>query len=583
MSRRDKNWVGNAVSTYIKTLRPPRISLGEPHDLTHPTEDIASHKSSIWPHDNLYAGRGANTPFFLPSAAVSTGSVSPSHEGSYAPQFPPATTFQVGPVSETVLNRPQFKISPAETSAVETGAVGIGEVKSRTAATDKVETEKNIGSSEIIKSAATNQPTTEETEQFIEQNNGDEEESHDQANIKEAEVHIPLSNRIHIVGFNIQARFFAHALASKPDIPIEILAHHPKVMRRWGEENRELNLFSKQGYFISSTRIPCPSPVIDPLHQYPELSKESDFLDNIILDTTTGAVLPSLKELRHRIDRQTTICLLHPGLGLVERINEAIFPDPYDRPTYILGHSTHKVARVSDHMYSIKQEREGTLYLYGLPKFDSSTPANAFIALEGLRKSQHFIKLLSVESLNVVGLPDVRFLTWKLPWIIFSSITDSICVALGIKYNQIIPNLHARAIWENLLDETISIVAKLPELQETPHRIDYFTRPSFRRKMRTYLAAQKTNASPWVKHVRMGTEPPVDYFNGYLVRRAEELGLDSKHNKTAMDLVKARLSARRWELRWDVRSLSQYMTDTDTIPGEQPAPSLDDDPDLDVE
>ncbi|KAI0535294.1 hypothetical protein GGR58DRAFT_529591 [Xylaria digitata] len=573
MSRRDKNWVGNRLDLGMKSVHRP-LSRALPR---------IPRRSSTWPLDNLYAGRGANIPFFFPSAAVATGSFSPSHERSYLPpHFPAATSFHVGPISETVLNHPQFKIPPAETS--ETDAVAIDQAKSRTAVTDKVETEKNIGNSEIIEGVETNQSTAEEAERPTEQDIQGKEESHEQTNITESDIHIPVSNQIHILGFNIQARFFAHALASKPDIPIQILAHHPQVMRQWGEENRELNLFNKQGCFISSTSIPCPSPIVDLRHRYPELSKQSDFLDNIILDTTTGAVLPSLEELRHRIDRQTTICLLHPGLGLVEKINEVIFPDPYDRPSFILGHSTHKVARVSSHMYSMKQEREGTLYLYGMPKFDASTPPNSYIALEGLRQSQHLIELLSsTGTLNVVGLPEVRFLSWKLPWVIFSSITDSICVMLGIKYNQIIPNRHARAMWENLLDEAISIVAQLPELQEAPHRIEYFTRPSFRRKMRTYLAAQKTNASPWVKHVRMGTEPPVDYFNGYLVRRAEELGLDSKHNQAAMDLVKARVSARRWELRWDVRGLSQYMTDTDTIPGEQPAPSLDDDPDFDVE
>ncbi|TGJ87921.1 hypothetical protein E0Z10_g882 [Xylaria hypoxylon] len=232
----------------------------------------------------------------------------------------------------------------------------------------------------------------------------------------------------------------------------------------------------------------------------------------------------------------------------------------------------------------MKQRKPGALYLYRVPKLEDSTLAKPAIADERLRQSNHFIKLLSsTETLNAVSLPEARFLLWKLPWLIFSSISDSICVILGIKYNQIRPNRHARIMWENLLDETLTIVSKLPELQATQPRIDYFMRPSFRRKMWTYVFAQGANGSPWVKHVRLGAEPPVDYFNGYLVRRAEELGLNFKHNSMALEAVKARLNHRRWELRSHMLGVSQYMTDTDTVGGEQPAPSLDDDIDFDLD
>jgi hypothetical protein len=80
----------------------------------------------------------------------------------------------------------------------------------------------------------------------------------------------------------------------------------------------------------------------------------------------------------------------------------------------------------------------------------------------------------------------------------------------------------------------------------------------------------------------MGAEPPIDYFNGYFVRRAKELGLDHKHNSMAMEMVKARLATRRAELRTDIPlGRSPFMNDNDHIGGGQPISWLEDDLDFD--
>jgi cytochrome b translational activator protein CBS2 len=399
---------------------------------------------------------------------------------------------------------------------------------------------------------------------------------------KEPEPYVRLSNKVHVLGFSSHARFLAHAVASVPDRPpVGILTHHHIAMTRWGEENRTLSLYDHRGRPISSTNIPCPEPVFDP-RRYLKNLRDTDYLDNILVDTSCNAVLPYLYTLKHRIDRRTTICLLHPGLGLVKRLNEQLFQDPTERPNLILGYSTHKVAKFSDSMYSIRQKLPGQIYLYGVPKSPDSTLDKSSDAYEGMRQTQHLIQLLSsTQGLDVVGLPWVKFLSAKLPRLIFSSVADSISVSLGCKYNQIWPNPHAMVMWEKLLDETLAIVSQIPELQARPKRLHHYTRQSFRKKLQAFLVGQRFNTSPWIKMVRMGIEPPVDYFNGYFVRRAKELGLDHHQNSMAIEMVKARVSARRSELRTDIPlGASPYMVDGDYIGGGQPVPDLEDDLDL---
>ena len=466
----------------------------------------------------------------------------------------------------------------------------VGDVESNTTVTEEVEAENSLDDGNGIESTQEGHPNT-----IIEASQapaaqleipGELEHAPEELDYNSLDANIRFSNSIHIVGFNTHAKFLAHALASTPDVPVRLFTRYRSNLSRWGTEDRTLSLYDRQGRWISSVDIAQPLTIRDPLRHYPTRARKQQFLDNIIINAAPGAVFPSIALLLPRIDRLTTICLIQPGLGLMEDIIATYFPDPFDRPNFVLGHSTHNVGKYSDTLYSMKQYKPGTLFLYEAPKFSvSEQPALAGspIEYEGLRLSQHLTELLSsTENLNVVRLSEQRFLLRKLPRLIFHAVADSICVILGCRYNQIRQNRDAMVMWHDLVGESISIASQLPELSSTPELVECLTAPSFRRKLQTSLFAQHHNSSPWVKQVRFGAVVPVDYFNGYLVRRAKEIGLDHKHNAMAMATVKARLSARRIELGMDLLGTTQYMGDTDTIAG-APRPGLDELDELDTE
>ncbi|KAI1436902.1 hypothetical protein GGR50DRAFT_647734 [Xylaria sp. CBS 124048] len=392
---------------------------------------------------------------------------------------------------------------------------------------------------------------------------------------EDAGINPSLSDRVQIIGMNAHARFVAHALASIPTRPpIAMFAAHPVFSTAWSLEDRSLILYDAQARRLSSAEIECPERIFNRLQRFKAIN-DLDFLDNVVLSTRHTAVLPSIRNLRHRMDGRTTICVLHLGLGLAEQIAE-IFQDrePLDRPNFILAHSSHHIANVPYTLYSIQHKVPGTIHLCGVPKSDDPYSA---VAREGRQHIRHMMKLLSSTSgLNVTGLPYPRFLASKLPRLVFSALADAISVILGCSYNQIRRNPHTVDWWEELADESVAIIKALPELQCIPYQLEKFTRPSFKRKLRQHLLALGTGSSPWIRQVRLGMFPPVDYFNGYLVRRAEELGIDHQHHSTAIRLVKARTYTRQMELRNSVGSLTGvYMTDLDVIGGGQPAPTIE--------
>ncbi|KAI0011396.1 hypothetical protein F4779DRAFT_573600 [Xylariaceae sp. FL0662B] len=390
-----------------------------------------------------------------------------------------------------------------------------------------------------------------------------------------------LSDQFHILGFGRSARLVAHELAGVPHLPpIKMLAHHPRIMTKWGQEGRTISIYSIEGRHMSSREIACPEYVSS---RYDDC-KHLPILDNIVVSTESRAIVPSLRALRRRIDRRTTVCLLHPGLGVMEWLNEQVFDDPVSRPNYVLGHTTHKLSRHSDHLYSLRCLNAGQLLLSGINRTDETSELDRATSLSlGRQHTNHLIDLLSAtENLGTVGLPWEIFLWRKLGSMVFSSLADTISVVLGCRFNQIREDRHAMFLWDSLLDETTQIIASLPEVRTQPELYLHFTGDAFRKKLRRKLVQQGSYYSSWISLVRCGHNPPVHFLNGYFVRRAEELGVEHKQNSMVMSMVHARLMARRKELAKDVPlGLQPYMMDGDRVGGGQ---ALDDsEPDMDLD
>ncbi|XXH03142.1 hypothetical protein Hte_009536 [Hypoxylon texense] len=390
---------------------------------------------------------------------------------------------------------------------------------------------------------------------------------------------IKLSDKIHIVGFDTNAKFIAQGLAAIPNLPpLRILTHYPISMTKWRQEGRAIDILDRQGFPVSSREIPCPELI----HKYRIRLGLSPILDNIILSTASGAALFTLAKLRPYIDRRTTLCLVQPGLGLIELLNKRVFDNPALRPNYVLCHSEHKLSRHSSYVYSLRHV-PGQLLLHAVPRDQDEDLDWKTAQALGSQHTQHMIHLLSTaEDLNAVGLPWHLFLLQKLPDMIYQSLIDTISVILGCRFDQIRHNFYAMSMWKKMLTETLQIVSLLPEFHDHPWIVEQFNRPSFRRKLRVRLERSGSEYSQWISMVRKGQVPPVDFFNGYFVRRARDVGINAAQNSLAVDLVKARQAGRHRELQLAIPlGLQPYMQDLDRIGGGQDGHDPEVDVDLD--
>ncbi|KAI1392562.1 uncharacterized protein F4822DRAFT_132628 [Hypoxylon trugodes] len=397
---------------------------------------------------------------------------------------------------------------------------------------------------------------------------------------------VKLSKKIHVLGFDPNAKFVVHALAAVPGLPpVQLLTHRTQTMTCWGQEGRAITVYNsgKMGKGnITSREIPCPEH-IGLGHSIAQLERGGFFLHNIVVSTINTAICNSLFALRHRIDRRTTICLLNTGLGMMEQLNERVFDDPGTRPNYVLGHSRHILRRHSHHNKYSLDHKSGNLLLYAVPR-DYEDPDLDLETAQHLSK-QHVHNLIallsSAEDLKATEVSWEAFLHAKLPGMIFQSLANTISVIMGCSFDQLRKNKHAMDFWERLSRETLHIVTSLPEFQNNADQtmLKAFTKESFAKRLKQSLR-QCDKYSTWISMIRRGWLPPVDLINGYFVKRAKELELSYSMNSLAIYIVKARYASRRNELEADIPlSLMAKMDDQDKISSSQDGY----DPNVDIE
>lgn len=306
------------------------------------------------------------------------------------------------------------------------------------------------------------------------------------------------------------------------------------------------------------------------------LAKVGPIRNLVVTDMT--AIRACLARNALLVNHETTICLLGEGLGVMEHLNETVFEDPLTRPTYVLGTMGQKLSRYSAEphtSYSVALKRPGRLCLSGIPREhlleDGNTPADVshWPNVVARTRTQHLAKLLSsAPELNVSPMALDNFLRQKLPGMVFSTVTHSISAALGLTYAGILASPSAQRLWNDLLDELVYIVASMPELQESPDIIAYFTGRNFRQQAYNLLK-RHDGVSPWVRLIRDGHRVPMTQLNGYFARIAEQTLARKEVLETVGAIVEARQQTRNDEIQMDIPMYrSPYMMDSDKVTAE---------------
>ncbi|KAH7381758.1 ketopantoate reductase PanE/ApbA C terminal-domain-containing protein [Cadophora sp. MPI-SDFR-AT-0126] len=375
----------------------------------------------------------------------------------------------------------------------------------------------------------------------------------------------PVNRTIHVLGLGAAGKYIAHSLASLPFAPpITLLMHRPLMMQQWHDEGAAIHVIrggeikTQSNFHIESSahfiredprqRFPGFGPKLEHSSEPPNYP-----IDALIVTTEAYRTVSALMAIRHRLGRGSAIFILNNGLGLAERLNEKVFPDSNTRPTYILGNMSHKLESTERH-FTLIERNPGRLECSKFPQVSMTRKASYAPTLT--RKDFSWTAPASYLVGTLARTPEFRTVTLghksfyqsQFQNLAAGAVIGPLSVAFDCTNDLLLYNYSASQAMKLLLREISLVIRSLPELQSLPDLNETFGVKRLEAIIVSKLAKSGRNLSAMLQSTRAGNRTNIDYYNGYIERRAKEVGIDTPRNQMMLLLVKGKSAAKSREL-----------------------------------
>lgn len=402
----------------------------------------------------------------------------------------------------------------------------------------------------------------------------------------------PLTRRVHILGLGSIGTFIAHSLKCLPNPPpITLMMHKPEMYEVFKKRGRTVRLINQK----SQVNDEQTGYDVDLLEQHPEtglaywrhlpvrprmkmrptyprvpgerLENYETYIYSLIVTVKGPATRVALLSIKHRLNADSTICLVQNGMGQVDELNKYVFTDPETRPTYMLGIISHGAHMASE--FIVIHAGSGTTALgivrdfdkYPLDPFSKDKSQPSSLSEEDRKRhyptdadlysplSSRFLLRTLTRSpiLCCAPFPYLDLLQLQLEKLTINSLMNPLTALLDIPNGSLLHNSPISRTTRLLLAEISLVIRSLPELSSVP---GVRVRFSPERLESLFLGvADKTaaNSSSMREDTRKSKPTEIEYINGYIVRRGEELGIKCVLNYMLMQLVMAKNLAERKE------------------------------------
>jgi len=303
-----------------------------------------------------------------------------------------------------------------------------------------------------------------------------------------------------------------------------------------------------------------------------EAEKEDKTIHNLIVTTKASITVNALSNIMHRLKPTSTICFLQNGMGVIDEVNAKLFPDERNRPNYMQGIITHGV-NVPLEMPEDKRAfyavhaGHGTMSLSLIKSSkakSTSTPLQDPIrAPKDIHDTQseawaptsrYLIRTLTrTPVLCAVSFTPTELLQLQLEKLAVNSVLNPLTALLDARNGSILHNFSLTRTMRLLLAETSLVIRSLPELQNIPNIHTRFSAQRLETLVVSVANTTRDNISSMLADVRAGRQTEVEYINGYIVKRGEELGIKCVVNYATMQMVIGKSSMTQREVRGEVQ------------------------------
>lgn len=358
------------------------------------------------------------------------------------------------------------------------------------------------------------------------------------------------TRRIHILGTGSVGKLIAHGLRGVADPPPITLLFHRAYLMNYTSDKTTISIEThgaseERAGFDAELILPLrrrsgaivESPDRDQTKEKYQHLMESGTIHCLIVTVKAHQTVAALDPIKHRLGPDSTILFLQNGMGVIEEVNENVFPDPSSRPRYMLGINSHGVYSTGKN--SAVHAGHGVIYLGILPPRpggDGEKPENPFTPT-----SRHLLRSLTrVPVLAAVGLEPTALFEAQLEKLAVNCIINPLTVLLDSRNGDLLENNSIRRTIRLLLAEICVVIQSLPELRGIPNIKTKFSHDRLESIVNVVAKKTAMNISSMLQDTRKGLTTEVNYINGYIVKRGEEMGIKPVLNYMIMQLVKGK-------------------------------------------
>jgi len=209
----------------------------------------------------------------------------------------------------------------------------------------------------------------------------------------------------------------------------------------------------------------------------------------------------------------------------------------------MLGNASHGVFP-SDRPWTVTHVSQGQLKLTILPRdTDKSTGTGSVRRLDpGWAPSSRYMLMMLCRDpdLQATGLLYPEYLKAHFEFVAVNSVIGPLSVVFDCSCNQLLYNYPASQTMKSLLREISGVLTILPEFDNSRNITKHFGLERLESLVLSVIARTGDNLTSMLRNVRTGKRTDIDYYNGYIVRRARELGVPFSVNEMVVNMVKAK-------------------------------------------
>ena len=278
------------------------------------------------------------------------------------------------------------------------------------------------------------------------------------------------------------------------------------------------------------------------LEQIRASNEPEEKIHHLIVSVKAPQTVRAIQSVAHRLAHGSSILFLQNGMGVVDEVNEKVFPDEKYRPTYIVGVVSHGL--YERRPFSVVHAGEGTIALGVLPRMSVSDGIQSEALNELSTSARYLMRTMTRTAVFVaVGFAPTDLLQQQLDKLAVSCIINPLTAILDCKNGALLCNFYFTRVIRLLLAEVSIVIKSLPELKNVPNVNMRFDTVRLERLVSSIANTTAENYSSMVQDFRSGRETEIDYINGYIVKRGEEMGIHCVMNYMLMHMVKGKNKA----------------------------------------